>query len=427
MEATGRSKKPRPGPKPEAAEELPESRRAFRNLFNCFYALGMQAPDGSLPTRSSSWRLVYRCFGVVMYVWQLLLVPSFFVISYRYMGGMEITQVLTSLQVAIDAVILPAKIVALAWNLPLLRRAEHHLARLDGRCRRPEEFQLILAAVRFCNQLVWFYQLSYGFYSFSTFVSAFLLGQPPYALYLPGLDWQRSQMQFCAQAWIEFLIMNWTCLHQASDDVYAVIYLYVVRVHVQLLAMRVRRLGENVDGNADGYPDAQRQQEHCKELQLCIMDHQRLLKLLDCIGPVISRTIFVQFLITAAIMGTTMINIFIFANTNTKIASIIYLSAVTLQTAPCCYQATSLRVDNEELALAIFQCRWLGQSARFRKMLLYYLHRAQQPIALTAMKLFPINLATYFSVSEKFVSETLNQSIFKVRKISVCIFYDTLK
>ncbi|XP_017064385.1 odorant receptor 7a [Drosophila eugracilis] len=381
-------------------EELPESRRAFRNLFNCFYALGMQAPDGSRPTKSITWRRIYRYFSVVMYVWQLLLVPTCFVISYRYMGGMEITQVLTSAQVAIDAVILPAKIVALAWNLPLLRRAEHHLAALDARCREQVEFQLILDAIKFCNRLVWFYQISYAIYSSSTFVCAFLLGQPPYALYLPGLDWQRSQLQFCIQAWIEFLIMNWTCLHQASDDVYAVIYLYMVRIQVQLLAKRVQNLGRNTKGEMEIYPDERKQEEHCAELQRCIVDHQTMLQLLGCISPVISRTIFVQFLITAAIMGTTMINIFIFANTNTKIASIIYLMAVTLQTAPCCYQATSLMLDNEKLALAIFQCQWLGQSARFRKMLLYYLHRAQQPITLTAMKLFPINLATYFSIAK---------------------------
>ncbi|EDX02281.1 odorant receptor 7a [Drosophila yakuba] len=384
----------------ETEQEVPESRRAFRNLFNCFYALGMQAPDGSRPTRSTTWRRIYRCFSVVMYVWQLLLVPACFVTSYRYMGGMEITQVLTSAQVAIDAVFLPAKIVALAWNLPLLRRAEHHLAALDARCREQEEFQSILDAVRFCNYLVWFYQICYVIYSSSTFLCAFLLGQPPYALYLPGLDWQRSQMQFCIQAWIEFLIMNWTCLHQASDDVYAVIYLYVVRLQVQLLARRVEKLGRDENGQLEINPDERRQEEHCAELQRCIVDHQTMLQLLDCISPVISRTIFVQFLITAAIMGTTMINIFIFANTNTKIASIIYLMAVPLQTAPCCYQATSLMLDNEKLALAIFQCQWLGQSARFRKMLLYYLHRAQQPITLTAMKLFPINLATYFSIAK---------------------------
>ncbi|KAH8420562.1 hypothetical protein KR009_011464 [Drosophila setifemur] len=380
----------------------PESKEAFRNLFNCFYALGMQAPDGSLPTRSTAWRRFYRIFSIIMYIWQLLVVPTCFVISYRYMTGMEITQVLTSLQVAIDAVILPAKIVALAWNLPLLRKAERYLAQLDGRCRDAEDFHAIQEAVRLCNWLVWFYQICYAIYSSSTFVCAFLLGQPPYALYLPGLDWRHSQMQFCIQAWIEFIIMNWTCLHQASDDVYAVIYLYVVRLQLQLLTRRVRNLGRDAEESllAETQPDERRQEEHCKELQKCIVDHQTLLKLLGCISPVISRTIFVQFLITAAIMGTTMINIFIFANTNTKIASIIYLMAVTLQTAPCCYQATSLMFDNQQLALAIFHCRWLGQSSRFRKMLLFYMHRAQQPITLTAMKLFPINLATYFSIAK---------------------------
>ncbi|EDW82318.2 uncharacterized protein Dwil_GK25734 [Drosophila willistoni] len=382
-----------------------ESRQAFGNLFNCFYALGMQAPDGSYPTRSRVWKRVYRCFAAIMYLWQLLMVPTFFVISYKYTEGMEITQVLTSLQVAIDAVILPAKILALACGLPLLRRGELHLAELDARCVRPEEHRRIAATVRFCNRLVWFYQIAYAIYSASTFVCSFLLGQPPYSLYLPGLDWRRNRRQFCAQAWIEFIIMNWTCLHQATDDVYAVIYLYVLRTHVQLLSERMHHLGKTIQDwdNQPGQKQVQEQQQQendCDELQRCIQDHQTVLKFLNCISPVISRTIFVQFLITAAIMGTTMINIFIFANTNTKIASTIYLMAVTLQTSPCCYQATSLIDDCQNLSLAIFQCRWIGQNPKFRKLLLIYLHRSQEPMKLTAMKLLPINLATNLSIAK---------------------------
>lgn len=147
MKAVGWKTQPGTDQEPETETDgpppLPESKECFRNLFNCFYALGMQAPDGSLPTRSSTWRRVYRCFSAVMYVWQLILVPTFFVISYRYIEGMEMTQILTSIQVAIDAVILPAKIVALAWNLSLLRKAEYYLAQLDGRCRDDEEFHVI--------------------------------------------------------------------------------------------------------------------------------------------------------------------------------------------------------------------------------------------------------------------------------------------
>ncbi|EDW27598.1 GL20187 [Drosophila persimilis] len=52
-----------------------------------------------------------------------------------------------------------------------------------------------------------------------------------------------------------------------------------------------------------------------------------------------------------------------------------FLLAVTLQTAPCCYQATSLMFDNEQLSLALFHCQWPGQSTRFRKLLLFYLHQ----------------------------------------------------
>lgn len=104
-------------------------------------------------------------------------------------------------------------------------------------------------------------------------------------------------------------------------------------------------------------------------------------------------------MITAIILGTTMINIFIFADITAQIASTSYFLAVLVQTCPCCYQATCLMDDSDQLSLAIFHCEWFEKDLRFRKMMIFFMMRAQTPITLTAMKLFPITLNTSLGVS----------------------------
>ncbi|XP_030379272.1 odorant receptor 7a [Scaptodrosophila lebanonensis] len=378
-------------------EQKCESRLALTNVFRVLYLVGLQIPEDARANRNSTQGKLYRIYSVVVLTWQLVVVPTVFVLSYKSTGDMEISQILTSLQVAINACILPGKIIPVAYYLQRLRSADTLMNALDASCEQMAEQHRILDTVRTCKRIVWIYIAVYWLYSLCTCVCGFLLGQPPYSLYIPPLDWHRSRWEFCVQTIFDFLVMDWTCLHQAVDDCYPVTYIYIVRTHVQLLAQRIRSLGRRLSATEEeslvSLTPAEQEVQYNK-LVHCIEDHQTLLRLMDTISPVISITIFVQFLITAAILGITMINIFIFADTNSQIASGLYFLAVTLQTSPCCYQATCLLHDSETLSLAIFQCQWLGQSARFRKLLLFFLHRSQQPITLTAMKLFPINLAT---------------------------------
>ncbi|KAI8120569.1 Odorant receptor 7a, partial [Lucilia cuprina] len=183
-----------------------------------------------------------------------------------------------------------------------------------------------------------------------TMLTYFIMGQPPY---------------------------SFSVLHSSWVYVITVIYIYVIRTHMQILLERVSRLGT----------DTGLKPPMIKTTKICPV-------LVAIISPVISKTIFTQFMITAAILGTTLINIFIFADFSTQIASVVYFLAVLVQTSPCCYQATCLQHDSEQLALAIFHCKWFNKDIRFRKMMIYFTMRSQTPITLTAMKLFPITLRT---------------------------------
>lgn len=124
-----------------------------------------------------------------------------------------------------------------------------------------------------------------------------------------------------------------------------------------------------------------------------------LIRIVKIVESVVSITVFTQFLVAAAILGVTMINIFIFADLTTKIASVTYFFCVLLQTSPTCYHASYLLADCDELRIAIFQCNWIAQNKRFNNLLIYFLHRSQDSIPFFALKLVPINLATNLSVS----------------------------
>ncbi|TMW53010.1 hypothetical protein DOY81_001873 [Sarcophaga bullata] len=292
---------------------------------------------------------------------------------------MTISQLLTSLQVAINVWGLPPKCFAMYISLKLLRKGRDIMDILDQRCTREEEFAKIKRCIILCNRATVFYVSFYTTYAFTTMVTSMIMGMPPYNLIFPVMDWRASGYQFVLQSVIEFLLMCTICLHQGTDDVYAFIYIYILRTHMQILVERVLRFGR--EENADQITD----DEYYAELT---------------ISPAISRTIFCQFTITAVILGTTLINIFIFADLTAQIASVLYFLAVMVQTSPACYQATCLLDDAEQLSHSILHCEWFSRDKRFRKMLIFFMMKSQEPLSLTAMKLFPITLNTSISIAK---------------------------
>nr|AID61203.1 odorant receptor [Calliphora stygia] len=360
------------------------TREATAYLYKNFLYLGFQQPQ--------KWKPLYYVYSVLLNFCVCVLYPISFSLSYYY-GYRQMTpvQLLTSLQVALNVCSLPAKFITIVLNLKSLDRAMDVMDILDARCKRHDELEKIRHCAMLGNRLTVFFIGFYMFYTALTMVSSVAFGQPPYSVFIPYMDWRNSTLEFIGQSFLEYLLMNFICMHEGGDDVYAVIYIYTIRTHMQILVDRVKRLGRD---------DSISKEEHYKQLVLCVKDHQDLLRLLDTISPVISITIFIQFMVTAIILGTTLINIMIFADFSAQIASVSYFLAVLVQTSPCCYQATCLMEDNEQLSLAIFHCEWFDKDIRFRKMMIFFMMRSQTPMTLTAMKLFPITLNTSLGIAK---------------------------
>ncbi|XP_017484414.1 PREDICTED: odorant receptor 7a-like [Rhagoletis zephyria] len=360
------------------------SRDAVIYLFNTFRFVGFNPP--------AQCRFVYFFYSSIITLFIVLLSPLIFNVGWiRDRNILTIMEILNCVQAALNVIGVPVKSITLALSLDRLRSIEPLLMRLDARYTAPEDMAKIRSSAITGNRIVFGFIVSYMMYAALTLMSALLGGHAPLTLWIPYVDWHRSMWEYWLQVSFDTLMLFYILFHQIVNDSYPAVYIYIIRTQVQLLASRVRRLGTMAHKGKDAT---------YHELQECIITHQEILRLVSIVEPVISVTMFVQFFIAAAILGTTMINIFIFADATSRIASVTYLFCVVLQTSPACYYATHLQSDCEQLTLSIFHYNWMTQGKRFNKLLIYFLQRSQDEMPLFAMKLVPINLATSVSIGK---------------------------
>ncbi|XP_067635758.1 odorant receptor 7a-like [Eurosta solidaginis] len=353
-------------------------------LFNFYKFIGLNPP--------SKYRIPYFIYSAIMTSLSALFLFVLFSASlYNDLDVLSIMEILQYLGGLLNALAIPVKSLAFFSNVKSLRSIEQILTKLDKYYTAPADQIKIKRCVIFCNLLAFVFGVSYAMYLSTTSFGALLTGRAPYALWIPNLDWRNSKSEYYVQFVFDFVVVFYALGHQVVYDSYPGIYIYITRTQIQLLARRVERLG---------YDEQKSQVQNVNELRECIAVHQDILRLVNIYKPVVSITIFAQFFVAAAILSVNLVNFVIFANLQTRIALCFYYLAVALQTLPTCYQASQLEIDCEKLSLAIFHCNWGMQSKRFHNLLVYFLHRSQDLIPLTAMKLVLINLATNLAIAK---------------------------
>ncbi|XP_039959864.1 odorant receptor 7a-like [Bactrocera tryoni] len=360
--------------------------QATKYLFKGFRVLGIYMPE------RRKW--LYLLYSLIPNTLVTIWLPLSFVFSYATMSTEDLvpSSLLTSIQVAINVIGCSVKIVVMAFLLPKLRTANVYMNRLDARCCVEEEIAELRKIVQQGNRFVVLFAMSYWSYASSTFLGSVIFGRPPYALYNPIIDWRKSKLAFITASLMEFALMDVACFQQVVDDSYAVIYVCILRTHMRILLMRLKRLATSAETILE---------ENLEELKLCIIDHKNLLGLYDVVAPIISVTIFIQFMITASILSATLINIFIFADQlSAQIACCFYILAVVVEIFPLCYYAQCLMDDSERLSQQIFHSNWIAQDVRFRKMLVFFMQRTQRVMELNAGKIFPITLGSFLNIAK---------------------------
>ncbi|KAL9875707.1 odorant receptor 42a-like isoform 1-T1 [Glossina fuscipes fuscipes] len=360
----------------------PKTRDAVLYLFRGITIIGLLTPDYNK-----------KCF----YVWSLFLnslvtlyMPVGFLLSFiMRLHSFSPSEFFTSLQISINCVGASLKLFVFSLMYKRLIKATKYMDRLDQRPIDKQGEFMLRQAVAYSNCSSLLFTLLYLSYSSSTFLSSVINGRPPYQIYNPFIEWRNSTRNFIIQSAIEYVMIDFHCYQQALLDAYPVIYIMIIRAHLHILSRRISKLGKD---------EKLKKNQRYEALVQCVLDHKNIMHLYNLFSPVISGTMFVQFLIIGIILGVTTIHIVLFANFFAIVASLFYVASILAETFPCSYLANSLMDDSDELSLAIFHSGWPNEEPRYKQVVVFFLQHTQKTLVLTAMKIFPITMNSNINV-----------------------------
>ncbi|XP_065369759.1 odorant receptor 42b-like [Calliphora vicina] len=334
---------------------------------------------------------------VLFYIWTIFMnafitvyMPIGFLLSFLIRSSsFSPSEFLTSLQISVNCFGCSLKMFVFLFLYRRLLASIKYMDQLDLRISEPEDKIEIRKIVAFSNRTNLMFTGLFLSYASSTFLTSVINGKPPYQLFNPFMDWTNRTLFFVIQAGVEYFMIDFHCYQQALMDTYPVIFITIIRTHLQILTRRINKLGQDSSLSSN---------ERYEALVQCVIDHKNIMALYNKFSPVISGTMFVQFLIIGLILGITTIHIVLFADILAIFASMLYVASILAETFPCSFLANSLMDDSDNLSLAIFHSDWPSEEPRFKQMIAFFLLHTQKTLILTAMKIFPITMNSNINV-----------------------------
>lgn len=239
------------------------TKQALTYLYRCFRILGLY--------RTERYKYVYIVYSIFVHSCVTIFLPASFIASYVLASNrnLDYDTLFTSIQVAINVFGCSLKICMLLYFIPHLLTAEPVMAKLDERCVAEDEVELLYKIKNLGLKLVVNFSITFWSYALSTFVVSIIAGHPPYSLYLPKINWRNSKWEFFLASFIEFILMDSACFQQVANDSYAAVYVCIIRAHVNILRLRIRKLGADPEKSLE---------DNEEDLKLCIKDHKNLIK-----------------------------------------------------------------------------------------------------------------------------------------------------
>ncbi|XP_064552842.1 odorant receptor 59b-like [Drosophila montana] len=138
----------------------------------------------------------------------------------------------------------------------------------------------------------------------------------------------------------------------------------------------------------------------CCRFELHIFDLLPTLKCCELMRPVMSFTIFIQFLLTGIVLGLTLLYILYFSGLLRGLSSAIFFGNVLFETFPFCYLCDALVDDCAELANLLAQSNWIDAGKKYKSTLKICMQHVQKPIIFVAGGVFPITLNSNIKVAK---------------------------
>ncbi|XP_020806947.1 odorant receptor 22a-like [Drosophila serrata] len=363
--------------KQKPVTEKVQSREAFIYLSRTMWLFGWTEAD------NKRWTRVYNLWTLFMVIFIMILLPITMIVEYVHrFRSFSANEFLSSFEILINMIGSSLKSAIVLKGHKKIQASKILLDKLDERCLSDKEKFKVHRYMAICNALFILYFIMYTGYVIINFMGYLVLGRHAWRMYIPLLN---SDENFLMSSGAEFLLMTIAVVMDGSTDVCALSTMLMARCHLMLLKDRLENLRTDPDKDDD---------EHLIDLTKCIQDHRLILDYVNAMRPVLSATIFVQFLLIGIVLGMSMINIMFFSSFWTGLGTFIFMFDVCMETFPFCYLCNVIIDDCQELSDRLFQSNWMGADRRYKSTLIYFLHNLQHPITLTAGGVFPICMQT---------------------------------
>ncbi|XP_067625329.1 odorant receptor 33a-like [Eurosta solidaginis] len=200
-------------------------------------------------------------------------------------------------------------------------------------------------------------------------------------------DWSANIFTYYVAVSYQIISATIQIMQNLPNDTFAPIALCAISGHAHLLAMRVAKVG---------YDESKTLVENERELNECIEDHKKLLRIFDLLQDIFWYTQLVQFSTVALSICLTVVCLLYFVeNFLGYIYYMVYLTAIMMELFPACYFGSQMSEELEALPYAIFKCNWVSQRKSFKQNLRVFTELALKPLTLTAGGIIDIHLTSF--------------------------------
>lgn len=219
-----------------------QSRHALTYLFNIFTFVGTNPLGG----QSYVYYSLYYLYSLLVNFVCCIFCPISFHIGYiKLLKVLNTNELLSAIQNAIQVSGIPIKIIVIAWYMKRLQSVCEILDKLDENYKRAEDLNSIRRCVRSCCKIIAAFCVPYYSFELSTIAFGVYQNRAPLTIWLPYLDATRTSWEYWTHVGWDVFIMLFLLAHQLGSDTYPPVFISVIRLHMQLLVERVKRLGTN--------------------------------------------------------------------------------------------------------------------------------------------------------------------------------------
>ncbi|XP_037904705.1 odorant receptor 23a-like [Hermetia illucens] len=216
-------------------------------------------------------------------------------------------------------------------------------------------------------------------------ISVLLTKQLAFPMWFP-LDWEGSTLNYYIVVSFQFVSYAGLVFQDTISDLTRLMYVLIMSGHLHALGIKVSRIG---------YTDPYNWHNNNVELNKCIQRHQIIIRIVDELNAIISKTYLVVLIVVEInICGSFYQVLFLGEEAYMKACLIAYAVSLSISTGLQCFFGSEIQDKSERFMEAIYCCNWPDQDQKFKKSLLILMTRSRKDILIMAGGVMPVSLPT---------------------------------